>query len=86
MSPSKAIQSELCVSLMSTKNELLGVLVLERNELNAFKEADEDFVKTVAQQLNVAIERAQQSEELAFRTTGCRSNRLGGGYRPRDQQ
>lgn len=66
---SGTIRSELCVSLMSTKNELLGALVLERNELNAFKEADEDFVKTVAQQLNVAIERAQQSEELAFRST-----------------
>lgn len=66
---SETIQSELCVSLMSTKNELLGVLVLEREERNGFKEADEDFVKTVAQQLTVAIERARLSEELAFRTT-----------------
>ena len=63
------ILSEICVSLMSTKNELLGVLVLERYKLNGFEDADEDLVKTVAQQLSIAIERAQQSEELEFRTT-----------------
>jgi GAF domain-containing protein len=63
------IQSELCVSLLSTKNELLGVLVLERDRLNGFDDADEDLVKTVAQQLSIAIERAQQSEELAFKST-----------------
>jgi signal transduction histidine kinase len=66
---SSKIQSELCVSLMSTRNELLGVLVLERYKLQGFDEADEDLVKTVAQQLSIAIERAQQSEELEFRTT-----------------
>lgn len=63
------IQSEICVSLMSTKNDLLGVLVLERYKLHGFDDADEDLVKTVAQQLSIAIERAQQSEELEFRTT-----------------
>ncbi|MBN2116168.1 MAG: GAF domain-containing protein [Anaerolineales bacterium] len=61
-------QSELCVSLMNTRNELLGIFALERDKLNGFDNADEDLVKTVAQQLSVAIERAQQSEELAFRT------------------
>ena len=66
---SSKIQSEICVSLMSTRNELLGVLVLERYKLHGFDDADEDLVKTVAQQLSIAIERAQQSEELEFRTT-----------------
>jgi signal transduction histidine kinase len=66
---SSKILSEICVSLMSTRNELLGVLVLERYKLNGFDDADEDLVKTVAQQLSIAIERAQQSEELEFRTT-----------------
>jgi nitrogen-specific signal transduction histidine kinase len=63
------IQSELCVSLMSTRNELLGVLALERYELNDFDDTDVDLVKTVAQQLSIAIERAKQSEELEFRST-----------------
>jgi GAF domain-containing protein/DNA-binding response OmpR family regulator len=66
---SSKIQSEICVSLMSTRNELLGVLVLERYKLHGFDDADEDLVKTVAQQLSIAIERAQRSEELEFRTT-----------------
>ena len=63
------IQSELCVSLMGTRNNLLGVLVLERGDVNDFDETDEDLVKTVGQQLSTAIERAQKSEELEFRTT-----------------
>jgi signal transduction histidine kinase len=63
------IQSELCVSLMNTKNELLGVLVLERDQVNGFDDAELDLVNTVAQQLSMAIERAQQREELEFRTT-----------------
>ena len=65
---SQKIQSELCVSLMNTRNELLGVFALERDRLDGFDNADEDLVKTVAQQLSVAIERAQSSEELAFRS------------------
>ena len=66
---SNKIQSELCISLMSTENELLGVLVLERDKLNSFDEAEQDLVMTVAQQLSVAIERAQQREELEFHST-----------------
>jgi signal transduction histidine kinase len=54
---------------MSTRNNLLGVLALERDKLNGFDVADVDLVKTVAQQLSIAIERAQQIEELAFRST-----------------
>jgi GAF domain-containing protein len=63
------VKSELCVSLMGTKNNLLGVLVLERSKVHDFDDMDEDLVKTVGQQLSSAIERAQQSEELEFRTT-----------------
>jgi GAF domain-containing protein/anti-sigma regulatory factor (Ser/Thr protein kinase) len=63
------VQSELCVSLMGTKTNLLGVLVLERDKRNGFDSADEELVKTVAQHLSIAIERAKQSEELAFRST-----------------
>ena len=63
------IQSELCVSLMGTKNDLLGVLVLERDNLNDFDDADVDLVKTVGQHLSMAIERAKRNEELEFRTT-----------------
>jgi GAF domain-containing protein len=61
-------QSELCVSMLS-KNDLLGVLVLERDQINAFEEDTVDLVKTVAQHLSIAIDRAQQSEELDFKST-----------------
>jgi signal transduction histidine kinase len=54
---------------MGTRNNLLGVLVLERDEVDDFDEADEDLIKTVGQQLSIAIERAQKAEELEFRTT-----------------
>ncbi len=63
------VKSELCVSLMDTRNNLLGVLVLERSKVNDFDDMDVDLVKTVSQQLSGAIERAQQNEELEFRTT-----------------
>ena len=63
------VKSELCVSLMSTRNDLLGVLVLERYKLNDFDEMDEELVKTAAQLMGSAIERTRQSEELEFRTT-----------------
>jgi len=61
--------SELCISLMSTKDELLGVLVMESYDFHGLDHVDEDLLKTVAQQLSSAIEFAQQSEELEFRTT-----------------
>jgi len=63
------MRSELCVSLMSTHNELLGVLALERQTINAFSEDDLVLVKTVGRQISIAIERAQKSEELEFKST-----------------
>ena len=62
-------QSELCISLMGTSARLLGVLALERQELNGFSDDDIVLAKTVAQQLSIVIERAQQSDDLAFKTT-----------------
>jgi GAF domain-containing protein/CheY-like chemotaxis protein len=62
-------KSELCISLMSTKAELLGVLVMESYDLQGLSHVDQDLVETVAQQLSSAIEIAKQSEELEFRTT-----------------
>jgi GAF domain-containing protein len=61
--------SELCVSLMSSEQDLLGVLVLERPNLHGFDEDDIALVETVARQLSMAIERAQHSEQLAFKST-----------------
>jgi GAF domain-containing protein len=63
------VLSEFCVSLLSTTNELLGILVLERTWRNGFDSDDADLIKLVAQHLSIAIQRAQQSEELEFRST-----------------
>jgi C4-dicarboxylate-specific signal transduction histidine kinase len=60
--------SELCVSLMNGKGELLGILALEREE-HAFDKDDIALVETAAHQLGQAIERSQQSEQLAFKST-----------------
>jgi GAF domain-containing protein len=60
--------SELCVSLMSGKGELLGVLALEQKENNFFDEDDIALVKAVAGLLGQAIDRSQQSQELAFKS------------------
>jgi GAF domain-containing protein/ActR/RegA family two-component response regulator len=62
------ILSELCISLLSTKDDLLGVLVLERDRVYGFNDGDVELVQIVAQQLSIAIERAQQSEELDFKS------------------
>jgi GAF domain-containing protein/DNA-binding response OmpR family regulator len=61
--------SELCISLMSSERELLGVLVLERTRKQGFDNDDVALIKTVARQLSMAIERSKQSEELGFRST-----------------
>lgn len=61
--------SELCVPLLNSKQELLGVFVLERSQLHGFDEDDVALVGTVARQLSMAMERAQHSERLAFQST-----------------
>lgn len=62
-------QSEFCASLMGATNNLLGVLVLERDVINGFTDDDVALVKTVARQIGLAIERAQQGEQLDFKST-----------------
>lgn len=60
--------AELCVSLMSSKKKLLGVLVLECSDRN-FDDDDVDLVEMVARQLSLGMERAIQSENLEFQFT-----------------
>jgi signal transduction histidine kinase/DNA-binding response OmpR family regulator len=63
------INSEFCISLLNSKSNLLGVLVLEREKINGFANDDIDLAQTVAQHLSIAIERAQISEELEYKST-----------------
>jgi signal transduction histidine kinase len=63
------IRSEFCISLLNSKGNLLGVLVLEREQINGFSNDDIDLAQTVAQHLSIAIERAQSSEELEYKST-----------------
>lgn len=62
------IQSELCVSLVS-KQRLLGVLVLERPRPLGFDPDEIKLVKSIAHQISLAIERANQSSQLSFKST-----------------
>jgi len=62
------VNSEFCISLISTKGNLLGVLVLEREQINGFSIDDIELAQTVAQHLSIAIERAQTSEELEYKS------------------
>ncbi len=63
------INSEFCISLLNTKNNLLGVLVLERKQVNGFAIDDIELAQTVAQHLSIAIERAQIIEVLEYKST-----------------
>lgn len=62
-------KSECCVGLLNSTNELLGILALEREWLNGFGEDDQDLIKMAARHISLAIERAQQSEDLEFKST-----------------
>ena len=62
------VKSEFCISLLGTGNELLGILALEKLQFNGFKSQDIELIRTVAQHISIAIERAQQSEELAYKS------------------
>lgn len=61
-------QSELCLTLMSGE-QLLGVLVLESPQPNAFDADDAKLLHGVARQMSLAIDRAYQSAQLSFKTT-----------------
>ncbi|GAB4503346.1 MAG: hypothetical protein Fur0043_03380 [Anaerolineales bacterium] len=62
-------RSELCISLMGSKHELLGILAMERAMTHGFSEDDQALIETVASQLSLGMERALQSEQLGFKTT-----------------
>ncbi len=61
-------KSELCVSLFSGE-KLLGVLALESPIQNAFEDEEVRLVVGIAQQISLAIERAQQINRLQFKET-----------------
>lgn len=62
-------RSELCISLMGSHHELLGVLAMERATTRGFNDDDQALVETVANQLSMGMERVLQSERLNFKTT-----------------
>ncbi|MBN2148876.1 MAG: GAF domain-containing protein [Anaerolineales bacterium] len=65
----QSTRSELCVSLVSSEEKLLGILALERAQSPGFNQGDIDLVKMIARQFSLAIERAHQSDELSFKST-----------------
>ena len=67
-------QSALGVTLMggdgeSGNRKLLGVLLLESTECDAFPEEDHEVVLGIARQTRIAIERAKHSADLRFRSS-----------------
>ncbi|MFN8488959.1 MAG: GAF domain-containing protein [Caldilineaceae bacterium] len=67
-------QSALGVTLMGGEGEpysrkLLGVLLLESTERNAFLDEDHEVVLGIARQTRIALERAKHSADLRFRSS-----------------
>jgi GAF domain-containing protein len=62
-------RSELCISLMGSNHELLGILAMERATTYGFSSDDQALVETVARQLTLGLERARQIEHLNFKNT-----------------
>jgi len=65
----EGMNSELCASLMSVNRDLLGVLILESPERNAFKEDDEEQIRGIARQISLVMERARLEDQLRFQTS-----------------
>lgn len=62
--------SQMNVGLVNGDRRLLGVLVLESDQELAFSEEDDKaLVKGIAQQISLALERANESARLRFKTT-----------------
>lgn len=57
------IQSELCVPMLAGE-QVIGVLNVESDRLNAFGEADQRLVTTIARQLATALEKLRLFERL----------------------
>lgn len=56
-------QSELCVPI-KVEQELLGVLVLESDQLNAFTQNDQRLLEALADQIAVALKKAHEHTRL----------------------
>lgn len=63
MSIDPSIRSELCVPILAGE-KLLGVLDIESSQPDAFSDADENLLVTVASQLAAALERLYAEQEL----------------------
>jgi GAF domain-containing protein len=61
-------QSELCITLIGTDG-LLGVLVIESPQPAGFDETDVELMRSVAQQISLALDRSRQSALLQFNST-----------------
>jgi GAF domain-containing protein len=60
-------RSEFCMTLMSG-DRLMGLLLLESPNLNAFDSDDAALIRSVGQQVSIALDRAYQTAELRFKT------------------
>ncbi len=56
-------RSELCVPI-KVDEELLGVLVLESNQIKAFAEGDQFLLEALADQMAIALKKAQEHNQL----------------------
>jgi GAF domain-containing protein len=61
-------QSELCITLIGTEG-LLGVLVIESPKPAGFDETDVELMRSVAQQISLALDRSRQNALLQFNST-----------------
>lgn len=61
-------RSQICVTLMNGK-ELIGVLALESPKIQGFNDEDAALIRSIAQQISIAIARANESVRLRFQTT-----------------
>ncbi len=65
----KETKSQMNAGLLGWDKSLLGVLVLESSEENAFPSEIRGLVRGIARQISMAIERAGESEKLRFKTS-----------------
>ncbi|MEJ5224363.1 MAG: GAF domain-containing protein, partial [Anaerolineales bacterium] len=62
-------RSELCVSLVDSEKNLLGVLALERPVPYGFDDGDEALIRLIATQVSLGIERIRINEDLDYSNT-----------------
>jgi len=59
----KDIRSELCVPV-KVENQIIGVINIETDQPDAYSEADESVLETIAAQVSIAIQNAQLHEKI----------------------